>query len=53
MYSIIAGTKKMVVTKPALQAFLANDVFTGIKLAIAPIDDPPIIDMTRSRLPIK
>ena len=43
---------KIVATNPERQAFLANEVSTGIKLAIAPIDDPPITDIPRIENPI-
>ena len=52
-YSIKAGTVKIVATKPERQAFLANEVYTGMKLAIAPIEEPPIIDITSRNIPIK
>ena len=42
-YSTIAGGINIVDTRPERHAFLAKDVSTGIKLAIAPIEEPPMI----------
>jgi hypothetical protein len=40
---MIAGGINMVATSPERHEFLAKEVSTGMKLAIAPIDEPPSI----------
>ena len=42
---------KITATIPDLHAFLANELFTGMKLAKVPIEDPPIIAPIRMRRP--
>lgn len=41
----------MVTLSPDLHAFFANEVCTGMKLVSAPIDDPPRIASTITKMP--
>ena len=48
---MIVGTRKIVKIKPDLQAFLANDVCTGIIFARTPIEEPPKIEPIKIKSP--
>ena len=50
-YSIKAGIANMVVKKPDRHEFLTKDVLAGMKFAIAPMLDPPIIALTSTQAP--
>ena len=39
-------------SSPLRHAFLAKELFTGMKLAKVPIDDPPTIDPKSTKIPI-
>jgi hypothetical protein len=48
----MAGIRKIVAFRPDRHAFVAKVVWTGIKLAKTPIEEPPIIAPPRMNAPI-
>ena len=49
----MVGTMNRQQTIPDLQAFFAKELLTGIKLAKVPIEEPPIIDPSKTKSPMK
>ncbi len=50
-YSIKAGIANILVKKPDRHEFFTKDVFAGMKFAVAPMLDPPIIALTSTQAP--